>query len=194
MIITDKVSQTHHWRLGLFGNKLRTWSRPEDIPKALRNSGHFSLRALVPGGKFQHHLDFFTMRNRWTPDYYICEPVDAENLLIQGELWMGIGGYEAFYSHTPGFTCREAMTVPGLMQWAQGMRAKLMFQAELSPYSWDDVQKIFEEWPNAIIELSCFDHDLGEMPCRNTIIWEVRGACSLGDSPSRLPITPKTGY
>jgi hypothetical protein len=44
----------------------------------------------------------------------------------------------------------------------------------MDPSSRDDLDALFDLYPDAAVEFACFPHNLGIFPHRNTVIWEVR--------------------
>lgn len=55
-----------------------------------------------------------------------------------------------------------------------GLKAKLILQENLSPKSYDDIQELLEIYKDHIIEFENYKINLGNIPHRNTLIWEVR--------------------
>jgi len=173
-MLKHKTDVARLWRLGAFGNKLRSWGHPDEIPLDLRKQIGFSLRSIRPGGNFQHNLPYETMAQRWTPEFYICEPVPDQDRLVQGELMLTTKGWYFVYSYEP-CTLREALTRQDrtVFQFT-GWPYRYYLEGVMSPLSFIEVQDCFEQWPDAVIELTVFNRDVGDRPGRNTIIWEVR--------------------
>jgi len=44
----------------------------------------------------------------------------------------------------------------------------------MDPSSRDDLEQLFDLYPDATVEFTCYQMDLGTIPRRNTIFWEVR--------------------
>lgn len=44
----------------------------------------------------------------------------------------------------------------------------------MDPSSQQDLDDLLDLYPDATIEFTCYDIDLGVIPNRNTIFWEVR--------------------
>ena len=44
----------------------------------------------------------------------------------------------------------------------------------MTPSSYDDFETLFETYPDSVVEFSVYSRNVGTLPYRNTIIWEVR--------------------
>lgn len=172
-----KPTATRLTRLGLFGNTLRTWDTPFQVPPDLRTSILFAIRYKEPGGPFVTELTHDQLISHWmeaSGSRYVSEAAPHSRITIQGEYSRFAFNEPYFYYSYAKTSQREALysSLPCLE--ARGMTALALLRYHLSPYSLVELDDIFEGWPLAIVELACFDHDVGHRPCRNTIIWEVR--------------------
>jgi hypothetical protein len=102
----------------------------------------------------------------------INEAIPARDVTLQGELWTGGDGFMSFYYSTIADHMRPALTEGG--QHAGWLQAKLMLQGAMTPSSYRDLEVLIEEYDAHAIELSIFRKCLGNVPGRNTIVWEVR--------------------
>jgi hypothetical protein len=55
-----------------------------------------------------------------------------------------------------------------------GYAARLLVKQNMDPSSYEDFLALLERFPGWVIELGIYDIDLGMIPGRNTIFWEVR--------------------
>lgn len=102
--------------------------------------------------------------NEVTYDYdqkYNCE-------IYRNEFYL-----ELYYDDDPKISCREAMSKKGLKKLS-GLSAKLWLEAQLGSCGYLDLQDLFDEYPDGIIELTIFSHPVGLLPRRNYCIWEIR--------------------
>ncbi len=63
------------------------------------------------------------------------------------------------------------------MQQAQdavGLTAERLLRAKMTASSYSDLQTLLELYPSSVIELGVYATPVGELPNRNTVIWEVR--------------------
>ena len=176
--ITSKRQFYELWRAGLLGNRPETW---ESVEGALA-SGHqqFGVReAGVAGG------GWFTMATRanlpeivekWRAAgkrYIIDGGAPNEVVTLQGEVIETDTGVEGLFAIRSGMTIREAMG-RGLFKRVCGLRALLLIQQFMDPSSYEDLKAIFELYPRHAVEFACFPCNVGVLPSRNTLFWEVR--------------------
>lgn len=158
--------------LGYFGNVPGMWYGLDEVPRDYRNR-LLSLRQLQPGKPFLTDLAWSQIVQQHVPGRtVICEPVPHEDLLVQGEWQRAKGGYYFYGTHEKTYM-RFALLKPGVFHW-EGWESYWYLRGICSPESWGDLMEIFDEYPEAVIELTVFDHFLGRLPGRNTIVWEVR--------------------
>lgn len=136
-------------------------------------------------------------------DYYFNESAPDDRLILQGEYWNDHTRYLMYsraslpmkdalalplgqHDLTPYFT--EAYKRGWVEKdWlkccpnggqerfqAEGLRAEMLLKASMNTNSWEDFQILRDEYPGHIIEFSCYDCELGSIPGRNTLVWEVR--------------------
>ena len=68
---------------------------------------------------------------------------------------------------------RKAMAA-GCMRHCSPAEVVVLLQTYMDPSSRDDLEMLLEMYPDATVEFSCFDIDIGVYPGRNTIFWETR--------------------
>ena len=100
----------------------------------------------------------------------VCEAGPDDGVRIQGEVYLSPEGMELWYSTVNGITCREAMKSPTK---ASGIEAVLLLKFHMDPASYDDLQCLFDIYPDSVIEFSTFDRAVG-WARRNTVFWELR--------------------
>lgn len=180
MRIKEKSQMYALYQAGMFGNKLRSWSNLEDL-KMSGYSGKVGMRyAGKSGGGFVRYAlpqdQLKTVTEEWVklganPDLIrYGEDAPDEKLLIQGEVQQSIDYLDLFYSNIKG-KMRDALKQGKSLN---GLRAVRILKQSMSTNSWEDLQKLFSEYPGAVVEFSVYEMDLGCIPARNTLIWEVR--------------------
>lgn len=178
--------KTHMYELynaGVFGNRLRTWP----TLKEMRLSGYTGKIGLRYSGPITGPRPFRTNMTerealdefgvwcaRGVSSAYIvwCEAADPQRVVIQGDVKREPGGLHVLYSRDKG-DWRQAMKSASARTSCTGIVAQLLLQHFMDPYSWEDLQVVLDRF-DSIIEFSVFDHDLGTIPHRNTVIWECR--------------------
>jgi hypothetical protein len=171
---------------GLFGNKARTWNsygelvasgwkdlvciRGKGIPRedVKYNLPFEQVRKEVEGLIAKGYPEYLLKFNQSMPDYALS---------IQGEV-VGItsrdthmNGLELTYT-----TVKKPMN-EGLKEetkFASGLFAKLILCSRMDPSSFEDLQALFEIYPDSAVEFSTYEVAVGDIPNRNTVFWEVR--------------------
>jgi len=174
---TNKVLSAKLFLAG-YWNRPQVWPSPDVVPAAMRDQ-EFGIRYLVPSGPFRGHMNYQELLKEWNarlPVFkdlmYVCGAAPDDSRVIQGELTQCPGGYY-FHGSTGKTTVREAMLDGSAFDWS-GFTPAAALRQEMTPESWQDIQEIFDLWPDAIIEFTVFSKCFGHKPNRNTVIWEVR--------------------
>lgn len=162
------------WHRGLLGNRPRTW----DSVDALRASGYAGTVTVRTkrggGGKCAYRVpvaDVGAVAREWGDDasgLTFNESMPDDELVIQGEVQRP---WELTYSAERGLPMREALKTA---RRASGAAAQLILRDALSPSSYDDLEDVWEMFPDAVIEFSAYRRDVGDCRGRNAIVWEVR--------------------
>jgi hypothetical protein len=181
--IRSKAQNYLLYEAGAYGNKLRTWTRFQDIERS-GYGGRIVMRYQGVAGGAQYprlgeQLTLAEVRDAlatWTKlgaqleavAYNEAAPDHA--LLIQGEVMLST-------EHISFFCSDEKTTMRKALQRGQqidGVRALCLLRQHLFPSSWEDIQELLERFPDSVIEFSAFAHAVGFLRNRNTVIWEVR--------------------
>jgi len=109
-------------------------------------------------GISENHLSF----NQSMPD---------EHLIIQGEVMRTFLGLSLWYT-TKKVPMNKALAEESL--YANGLKANLILETFMFPSSYSDLTALFDLFPDSVIEFSIYDVAVGNIPNRNTVIWEVR--------------------
>ena len=56
----------------------------------------------------------------------------------------------------------------------RGLSATQILQAKMNDLSWQWLNYLLEEYPDHVVEFSCFSKCWGTVPGYNTVFWEVR--------------------
>lgn len=173
------------WHHGRLGNKLRSWSSPADIPLDLPVPVMFRHRHINGGGG----LCFTVPRSQVSatlkryqrlarpPVFEFNECAPDERAILQGEVFRGVGGLETFCAVRKPEDWGKLLRMRDVLPQAKplaGLAAEHLLRRHLSPASFQDVLELLELFQDHVIELTAYDRHLGDLPGRNTIIWEVR--------------------
>jgi hypothetical protein len=91
--------------------------------------------------------------------------------IFQGELTRNQYGLYLYASEYPD-VMRVALEKAG--REYTNLAAKFMLEKYVDASSYDWLMELLEEYPDHVIEFTVFDNDVGIIPHRNTVIWEVR--------------------
>ena len=179
--IENKEQMLELLNKGVFGNTVRNWNSPGEIPDdytgkvMVRNKKVLGFPVLVKDKNFFWSDPdlFFELCHLWEADsLYYTEQVPDDKRVIQGELMLN-PEYCLYYSKQP-LKLRDALNKDG--KHVFGLQALCLLKACLTPSSLEDIQDILENTEmGTVIEfttLSC--NNIGWSQGRNTIIWEVR--------------------
>ena len=169
--VLNKHDYYLRWLQGEFGNKLRAWGSAQ----ALLNSdyeGKVTVRSVFANSaKTAYSVTQQTVKTSYMDtEFKFNESAPDEELLIQGEVVELASGLHLFYSHEQT-SMRKALQ-NGLV--AGGLKARTILRHYCCPSSYSDLEALFELYPEHVIEFGVYASSLGDIPNRNTIIWEVR--------------------
>jgi hypothetical protein len=172
------------WHAGAFGNKIRAWSRPEEVPQDF--TGRIMLRAMnSPGGSaLNRELPAREAVRVWKedraagrlPEWQGNETAPDDRAMLQGEILRDHEGLQVFATPRKAEDVGKLLRMRDVMPFARqytGLAAVLLLRRYLDPASLETVEELLNEWPDHVIEFTAFDGPLGTHN-RNTIIWEVR--------------------
>lgn len=165
-----------------FGNRAKTWDNYEDFLRSKYN-GLVCIRSKVGIDRKQVRynlpasevLDNIKQMGLEPSQASINESMPDNNLTIQGEVIQldgrtGQFGIELRYS-----TLKKTMNVALNEEdfYLRGLNAKLKLKGAMDVPSYENLLRLFDEFPNSAIEFSCYDIGVGHLG-HNTIFWEVR--------------------
>lgn len=178
MEIRSKRKFYELWHAGLLGNKPRTWTEAVEAHTARPRRVGFRQIGVAGGGAAEivPTTEILSTALRWQHrgwSYMIDETSPDEDVMLQGEVCLTTRGWEGLLGLRTGMRMRYAME-RGLLVPMRGLAVRALLRQHLDENSLNDVDELFELYPDAVIELASFPYFLGTLPRRNTIIWEVR--------------------
>jgi hypothetical protein len=177
MEIRSKAEFFRLWNAGALGFKLRTWDTPEAAVASGVSLVGFRQVGTAGGGRFvmARRADIAAIAAQWRHDgipYMICEAAPDEFGTLQGEVCRGTRGWEGLLGRCEGLRMRDAIA-RGLLRPVSGVAVLALLNACMSPPSRDDLDALFDLYPDATVEFTCYGEYNFERG-RNTIFWEVR--------------------
>lgn len=178
MKIKSKVEFFRLWQAGCLGNKLRTW----DDPAAAVASGvplvGFRELGKAGGGAFQmaERDQIRLVAAEWELKgrrYVVCEAAPDHRATLQGEVCRTFNGMEGAMGLSGGLRMRDAIAA-GLLKPRSYLETIVLLNRYMDPSSRDDLDALLDLYPDAAVEFTCYEVNVGDLPGRNTIFWETR--------------------
>jgi hypothetical protein len=181
-VIATKAEFYKRFNAGEFGNRLRTWPSLEAFWADKSFAGTVSMRyAGTAGGAWCRYdvpiSEIGAEAARWVAQgakrelIQMNESAPDERIVVQGEAVRRPEGLAVFCSRDKT-KMRTALRTSGKQYY--GLVADMIMRQSMTPSSYDDIQDIFERYPDSVIEFSVYSICLGDRRGRNTIVWEVR--------------------
>ncbi len=179
--IPTKVECYERYNAGAFGNKPLTWDSPEEIRKS-GWSGRVCIRSKIgtrrgnvryniPLSELDKEIASLMESDVKIKHMRFNQSMPDEHLTIQGELMRTERGLYLLYS-TIQFPMNEALRRE--QKHVFGLQAHMLLRQNLYPSSLSDIEALLEIYQDSVIEFSSYKIPVGNIPGRNTIIWEVR--------------------
>lgn len=167
------------WEDGLLGNRTHIWRDPQlAYASGAPGIGFRELRFGGAGAGAWERVpreNVFTTHQRWRAlgrDFVMDPGAPDSHQTILGEITRTYRGLEG-YIGAAKVPMRVAMA-QGLLLPRSGATVIALLDRFMDSSSRDDIDALLELYPDATIEFACFDIDVGVIPGRNTLIWEVR--------------------
>ncbi len=182
--ILTKPRSVELFQLGEFGNTLRQWNTPDEAWLS-GYRGKVAVRYKSPlggGGPCKYNIPIhcanyviaeFCYERKWDSKYfYVNEMGPDDKITMQGEYiqWNAWGHYLLYSSIKKPM--RDALKEKS--QHHCGPGALLILRDKMTQHSYEDFELLSNQYPDHTIEFSCYSVNLGSLPRRNTIFWEVR--------------------
>lgn len=176
--IATKAAYYRLWRAGALGNRPRTWATPNDLWAAWKRgevagTTPVVMRSTQVGFKTRYGIPVAQAIHDGVavPGATYNECLPDEKLLVQGEAQRGTHGLDLTYTRV-----KKPMKVAlaEKTERARGLTAKMLLDHFMWPPSRDDLDALWDLYPDAVIEFSTYSTAIGDQPHRNTLIWEVR--------------------
>jgi len=125
----------------------------------------------VPLEKLSQEIKRYIKMGYSVGDLTFNQSMPDEHLLIQGELMLRPFGYYLLYS-----IVKKPMNIALKEEpkHAHGLEALSLLKTNLWSQSYTDLMDLLDIYSESVIEFGAYDLAVGDLPHRNTIIWEVR--------------------
>ena len=179
--VSNKKEYYFLYEKGFFGNKPLTWNSLEEIKESGWNKG-ICIRSKQGILRSKTIFDL-TMKEAINyveqlkkegikkESLTFNQSMPNEELKIQGEIMRSLENYSLTYTtiKKPMNRALEEETL-----YSDGLKAIGLVKENLFPSSYEDLQDLFDIFPDSIIEFSSYNVPVGNLKNRNTILWEVR--------------------
>lgn len=175
-------------RRHLLGNTIQQWTWRE-FQKMMIDSGIYdftvphtvAMRGMTTASKQIQGYDFDAVTAFRRGLAAICNGMNHGDILVdeqapdhlstlKGEVMRNQFYLYMRYDQTPGLRMRAAYPT---MKHMEGLRAVHLLKQHMDAPSWDMLNDLFDRYPDAMIEFSCYSRPVGHFKL-NTIFWEVR--------------------
>ena len=177
--VSNKRDFYYLWNNNLLFNKIPTWDSYSSLIES-GWKGKVGIRPLTLGKKSQLNVPMNkidealekienegTQKNNVT---FLAGQPDKKILLL-GELKRTEQGVYLLYS-----TIKKPMkdALAENENHAFGLKALIILKHNLCPQSYSDIMTLLDMFPDSSIEFTAYSTNIGLIPGRNTLIWEIR--------------------
>lgn len=166
------------WEAGMLGNRTHLWRDP----KAAFLSGfpNIGFREIgKPGGKGawervprERVFDTYDVWSGLRRNFVMDSGAPDHKQTLLGEIVRTTRGLEG-YMGVAKVPMRVAIDL-GLLSPRTGATVKWLLRRYADPASQDDIDALLDLYDGHVVEFACFETNVGVIPGRNTLIWEVR--------------------
>lgn len=177
MEIRSKARFFELWEAGLLGNRPNLWRDPQKAWAAQPKTVGFRELGRAGGGAwtrvYDMQKDFWLTVKCWEGRNYVMDDGCPDHKqTLQGEVCRTFRGLEGFMGSST-FPMRKAAEL-GILRHRSPAETTVLLRDYMDASSRDDLEMLLELYPDAAVEFTCFSVNVGVIPGRNTLIWEIR--------------------
>jgi hypothetical protein len=179
MQIRSKREFFRLWEAGVLGNRPPLWHYIADVPHDVARVGFREMNKQGGGGAWTlvDRIEAPDIYAAWVAlgrDFIMDGSVPNNHSVMQGEVCRTWRGFESFLAVGYALPPMRISVAQGLHQHYGYVQTQTLLTYFMDPASRDDIDALFDLYPDAAVEFTCFDVETGNIRGRNTIIWEVR--------------------
>lgn len=189
MQIRSKRKFFELWEAGVLGNRTKLFHTLEEALSSGEKQIGFREVGKTGGGAWVLHkqkdsltrLEFEVVvaveYSIWVAKgrtFIMDNSVPNDHSVMQGEVIRTYNGLESFLAIGRGLAPMRITMAQGLHKHRGGAETNVILERYMDPSSRDDLRDIMDLYPDAAVEFTCFDVNVGNLPHRNTIFWEIR--------------------
>jgi hypothetical protein len=180
--VLTKADFTRRYKAGEFGNASPTWDTVQEYLASGYNQGPIHIRNRVAGGPTWYDVKPGEVLSTYTEivgfgkakseELYFSAMAPTPLTTLQGEWMLDTCGIPQLYYSRIAKPMRASLAEGG--KQASGLVARALTQAFMNYRSlaWFEWLKL--DYPEHVIEFSCYSRCWGTVPGHNTVFWEVR--------------------
>lgn len=170
--VLSKADFLRRFKKGEFGNAPPTWETVEEYLES-DYKGLVHLRNKKKAGRTYYNVNKETVKKFPSKnEFYISGMAPHEHGTIQGEVMRSEFGLVLTY-FSAKYPMREAFKKCSI-KITKGVLSNQILEHHMCVNSYEWVCELLENYPEHVVEFSCFECAWGSTPNRNTVIWEVR--------------------
>jgi hypothetical protein len=178
--VRNKAQMYRMLARGDFGNTVPQWFTVAEFLEDDPPFAEYGVRSLAPGKRCDYHVakaDVPALCREWPPDsrgFNVSPMLESygAHRVFQGQARRFDDGLHLWYS-LADLPSRVALQEHG--DYVVGLRAKMLVEHFCDPSSAADLFDLLDDYPGHVVEFSTCDRNVGRVPNRNTVVWEVRG-------------------
>ena len=182
MEIRSKAQFFDLWKKGVLGNRTLLWDTLDEARRHKPALNRFGFREIgkAGGGSWalaETVIAAINIDYDWAfqgKRYIIDGSVPNDHSTLQGEICRTYRGFESYLAVGYGLPPMRRTMAAGMHKHRGYLESLALVERFMDPSSRDDLDALLELYPEATIEFTCFDIDVGVIPGRNTIFWETR--------------------
>ncbi len=186
--INTKKDMRNRQLRGEFGNVFRFWRTPQEVKESgykgevwfCQSERFFGPVTMdVPPEEVANVYEKWLKMGEEPKFIQIGESPPLEWRRLNAEVQLTPQGLTLTYNTKPAIHHREAM-LDEEKKVVVGLQAKRVLQEYMDPQSYEDLRDLLDRYGrdnpsySNVVELHCFDRNVGTVPHRNSIIGEVR--------------------
>jgi hypothetical protein len=182
-VIRDKQTMYDLLAAGRLGNTIPGWFDIDswEASKDFHRFAYWGVRTKVPGGPCRLYCPRDEVRPTATSPEFAAAGVNISIMIdavaavtLWGEVYDSPEGLLVYGIEYPPRGASWRALMPGQGRHWEGVAARLLLKKHLNPNSYADLEDMLERYPGHVYEFSATEEEIGIMPGRNAVVWEVR--------------------
>ena len=181
MQINNKKEFYKLWEDGVLGNRTRIFHNVLDALNSGAKRIGFRQTNTPKGAKGAWTLGDTCMAiptaAEWTKlgrTFIMDDSVPNDKSTMQGEICRTTEGLQGFIAVGRGLPPMRITMAQGLHKHYGYLSTRILLDTYMDVNSRNDLDDLLELYPDAAVEFTCFSVNVGNLPHRNTILWETR--------------------